>query len=83
MLDGIGYSLDVNCTEVGVVKDVDDVVLRGVMKGEEGLARPAAEQKRTLRSMIGSLNYQRNRHNDRGNRKQIVFGAPVTIAANR
>jgi hypothetical protein len=72
----------VNCTEVGVLKDVDDVVLRGVLKGVEGLARPAAEQQRTLRSTIGSLNYWHNRHNDRGDRKQIVLGAPVTIAAN-
>jgi hypothetical protein len=71
----------VNCTEVGVLKDVDDVVFRGVLKGVEGLARPAAEQKRTLRSTIGNLNYWRNRHNDRGDRKQIVFGAPVTIVA--
>jgi hypothetical protein len=70
----------VNGAEVGVLKDVDDVVLRGVLKGEEGLARSAAEQKRTLRSTKGSLNYWRNRHNDRGDRKQIVFGALVTIA---
>jgi hypothetical protein len=69
----------VNGAEVGVLKDVDDVVLSGVLKREAGLALSAAEQKRTLRSMKGSLNGWRNRHNDRGNRKQIVFGAPVTI----
>jgi hypothetical protein len=69
----------VNGAEVGVLKDVDDVVLSGVLKREEGLALPAAEQKRTLWSMKGSLNGWHNRHNDRGDRKQIVFGAPVTI----
>jgi hypothetical protein len=74
-----GDSLGVDGAEVGVLKDVDNVVLSGVLKREEGLTLPAAVQKRTLRSMKGSLKCWRNRHNDHWDRKQIVFGAPVTI----
>lgn len=74
-----GDSLDVDSAEVGVLKEVDEVVLSGVLKREDGLTRPAAVQKRTLRSMKGSLKCWRNKHNDRWDRKHIVFCAPVTI----
>jgi hypothetical protein len=66
----------VNNAEVGVLEEVDEVVLCGVLKCEHGLTLPAAEG--TLQSTKGSLKCWRNRHNDRVDGHAIVSGARVT-----